>query len=462
MAGVLIESPETVNASRDELAGPGRGADKEAKEMFLRRLILVVALILLVLPALALVSLAASDLAPFRGMIETVASRLVGRQVAINGGTVFDVLPRPHLAASAVTVAGVGEIASIDLLPGLASWRPRIDGTIDARSIDLRPFLGTTKPDQTQGEQHPLFSDRPLPLSSLRRLDGRLRITAAHLILTHGSVDAVKVTATLKDGHLELDPVSAGVAGGTLDGKASLDASGASAAALTLNGHHLASDQLLALAGRPGLLAAPIDLAAGLRSSGASPAALAAGLDGHAAMTAGAGRIIIQGMGQLEAALRQAGLIENALQLSCAAIDMKAQAGVLTPAVAVVRTEHGRVTLSGKIDLGRESLDLTLLPKLTGTGLDLTLPVDVSGSFQQPKVAVDKSAAAGRLFGQLGGSGPPAAAQGTLTGLDGANDCLAGGSSDGTAPASDKGVADQVRKGVTDQIRSGVKGLLGK
>ena len=259
--------------------------------------------------------------------------------------------------------------------------------------------------------------------------------------------------AHLHDGEFDLDPVSVELAGGRLAGRASLDASSdAAGVSLTVHGTDLAGDQLLALAGRPAMLTAPVDLASDLHARGRSVAALVGALQGTAAATVGPGPLVVQDLGQLGGVLHEAGLLDKALHLDCAAVDLKAQAGVLTPDVAVVRTQYGRATMAGEVDLGAERLDLKLLPKLTGTGLDLTLPVELTGSLRDPAAAVDKSEAARRLVGLLGGSAPPPAAVGTLAGLDGdAHGCLRADEEDGRS-ASDDGLRDRVRKGLKDLL----------
>ena len=68
----------------------------------------------------------------------------------------------------------------------------------------------------------------------------------------------------------------------------------------------------------------------------------------------------------------------------------------------VLDTEVSTIVGSGRIDLGQEKLDLTLVPKTKTTSpVALRSPIHVRGTFSKPEVDLDKGRIAVRSLGAL-------------------------------------------------------------
>ncbi len=68
----------------------------------------------------------------------------------------------------------------------------------------------------------------------------------------------------------------------------------------------------------------------------------------------------------------------------------------------VLYTQVTTLISNGSIDLGRETLDLTLNPKTKKTSpVALRSPIYIRGSFAQPQVGIDKGRVAARAIGAL-------------------------------------------------------------
>ena len=67
-----------------------------------------------------------------------------------------------------------------------------------------------------------------------------------------------------------------------------------------------------------------------------------------------------------------------------------------------LETEVSTIVGSGRIDLGRETLDLTLVPKTRATSpVALRSPIHVKGSFSSPDIQLDTASVAARSIGAV-------------------------------------------------------------
>jgi AsmA protein len=82
--------------------------------------------------------------------------------------------------------------------------------------------------------------------------------------------------------------------------------------------------------------------------------------------------------------------------------DFDVTQGRMRATALVFDTEVTTIIGTGSIDLGQETLDLTLNQKTKNTSpLALRSPIYVRGSFAQPEVQVDKGRMAARALGAL-------------------------------------------------------------
>jgi AsmA protein len=93
---------------------------------------------------------------------------------------------------------------------------------------------------------------------------------------------------------------------------------------------------------------------------------------------------------------------DKSIPVRCGVLDFAINRGVMQAKTAVLDTEDTNVTLAGDIDLGRESLDLTLhaTPK-DPSPLALRQPIHIRGRLTQPDIKLEKRRIAAKAAGAL-------------------------------------------------------------
>jgi uncharacterized protein involved in outer membrane biogenesis len=313
--------------------------------------------------------------------------------------------------------------------------RPSVNGALHAGRIDAdalsaamavpAPAVAGAKPAPAP-PPHPaarpvrMIPDDPLPLDGLRAVNADLTLAVGELV--EGGVSYRDVTGhiVLTDGRLQLDQASASLPGGKVDLKLSLDASQPEPPlAITLHSPGLALQPLLKAFGAPAYAQGTLEVDAVLTGVGKSPHAIASVLDGHIGLALENGQIDNRLLGDT---LRRINLLDTGKggtsALRCLAVRMEAKGGVGSFPALLVDSEPARVDGNGTVRLGPETLALRLYPlaRLGGTGV--SVPVNVTGTFLDPNVAVDAAGAAqgavsglantgtaplGMVIGKLGG-----------------------------------------------------------
>lgn len=143
-----------------------------------------------------------------------------------------------------------------------------------------------------------------------------------------------------------------------------------------------------------------------LKGKGHSTAELLNSLNGDVAIYVKKGeisRLIVEAVG-LDIAQAVGLLIrgDNNLQMQCAVMDFKANEGVLRSNVALVDTSLTTIVLDGNVDMGEEKLDLrmTAEPK-NFSPFTVRSPIDITGTFLNPKVSPRKGPIATRVVGGI-------------------------------------------------------------
>jgi uncharacterized protein involved in outer membrane biogenesis len=303
-------------------------------------------------------------------------------------------------------------------LGGSLGGRPTLHGTLTAKSIDLdalRDTLAATAapataaPPQAPSTPPPaaapaasrLIPDTKMKLDDLTRANADLRFSVGEL--RAGGVVYADVAGhlNLQDGHLALDPFTGRTQAGGFDMKLGLDAEGAAPpASLSLDMPGLPLQSLFAVLNLPGEVTGTVEVDADLHGVGATPHALAAGLDGHLALLMTDGELDNQLLtaalgGVLRAAKLPADLGGGRTKLRCLAVRLDAVHGEASLGTLFVDAGRLAVQGGGALNLGDETLALRLRPMLH-VGPGLTVPVRVGGSFEHPKLTPD---AAGTVAG---------------------------------------------------------------
>lgn len=304
----------------------------------------------------------------------------------------------------AVFTLGQGTVrGSASFSPGAEAGRPRIDADLAGDTFDLSPFIkGDGKPGG------PMFSDSDLGLSEIRGIDGRFVLAAGKLILGKIVLENAKATAVIDNGEMTVNPLSANYHGTPVQGQFDVSArEGAPKIGLKLNSSGFDIGALLKEAGVSDKLATRMTLAANVTGRGKSLKAIASSLGGQTNMVFARGTIQT-GFAELIAKDLVRSLVmdkgNGQTTLVCGVSRLDFSAGVGSFRALVVETEATTTTGSGTINLGKETLNLTLSPRPKDASLiSLATDIHVTGPIRNPSVAPDAAGVAKGVAGALGG-----------------------------------------------------------
>ncbi len=301
--------------------------------------------------------------------------------------------------------------------------RPMATGALDAGTLDLRPYL---PPPTETPEGFPAWSEDKLDLSSLRNIDAQFDVTADSIFLNDIKTGKSELKLIISNGRMTAEIPELAMYGGqgsgrlvvnarnatpTFSGVFDMSAVNAEPFSLDL----LKTDRLL------GLGSFKFDFTA----NGASQAAIMRSLDGAGGFDVANGAL--KGFNLLKLA-RTATTLEGGLNPAAIANAIATAQGVdevtdFSEFLSNFTIDNGLVTTktinlngpfltmigSGSVNLPEQSLDLRLAPKATSTasgegGRALTIPLRLTGTFNNPKIAIDvESLAQGRAETQVRG-----------------------------------------------------------
>jgi uncharacterized protein involved in outer membrane biogenesis len=255
------------------------------------------------------------------------------------------------------------------------------------------------------GSNGRMFSDTPFPLDALRTFDGNAEAAIERLVLPNGlPLEKIQVKAALKDGRLDVHRLQALAGGGTVAGRATLDAARAKAATLALNveGKGISGEKVAAAMGHAGTISGGnTDLALGLAGPGESLARFIGGANGEIRATMGPARTsgaaldlggdVLTKIADLANPSRRT---EKYNELQCAVVRLPVRDGIATAERTIaVETARVNIVAAGTINLRNETLDLALRTNVKeGLGIgaaSLAELVRVTGTLSSPSVGID-------------------------------------------------------------------------
>jgi uncharacterized protein involved in outer membrane biogenesis len=310
----------------------------------------------------------------------------------------------PAFAARDLTLRVDDVEARGELTLGFGPQRPRLDGALALGALDLDRLRPSTEA-RRDGRLIPDVRVDGLPLD-LVDLDVALKVD--RIIAGGLAFDDLAARVDLAGGRLAMRDVSAALAQGRLkaDAEVRARADGAAVAGLRFE---LSRAELAALA--PGRAASGrIDAKADLRGEGRTLRALASTLSGEARVLGRDGRIAGRHIDLAAADLLRllAPWTEQGAdtRISCMLFATTIRQGRAQAEALVLDADRVLVTGTGTIDLGRERLDLKLMPRPKEASLfSLATPVNVQGPWLAPTVSADDAGlllgAAGALLGNL-------------------------------------------------------------
>ena len=355
-----------------------------------------------------------------------LAVSLAGDSLAGMNGLAGTELPALGPYAVSLELSGGGErfaVRDLDLTVGesklagtvdadLSGERPRVVAKLTSPLLDAASFEDPNAPEPAaSGETAPeaggdgrVFSDEPLGLEGLRGVDADVTLEATTIRSGELALANTKIGVDLVAGRLRVDPLSTELARGTVEGALSLDGSrdvASMAVEATVRG--LVIGDVLAAQGSDVLVDGPLDVDLAVKGRGASLHDVMAGLEGSFGMRMG--RAVVNDEWAALALSDVSSLADAAVaagrgaEISCLLAAFDVSQGVARPEGLVV--DLGTVALfgDGKVDLGREKIDLrfdrqSYAKKSAGRALP---PFEVKGTLAEPKPGVDATAAVGHV-----------------------------------------------------------------
>jgi uncharacterized protein involved in outer membrane biogenesis len=299
---------------------------------------------------------------------------------------------RLEVASLAATVGGSDLAGTLSLR--LDEERPRIAGELTSQHLSLADVIGADDAATYGGGQR-LFSDEPLPIELLRALNASLTVTAAELVFGTSALSNVELSLRLENGLLEVTPFTLGYGPGTVTGGLTLDA-GQEPPALAVQLQGSGLDLAVASGGAvTGSLAADLDLT----GRGASPAAIAATLNGRSEFSSGDGRIdsnlLAVASSPLHGVLGPLFGGDSEVRLNCLVNRMSWKDGIGSNQGTAIDASTFSVIGNGTVNLRNETIDFYVDTWSKDTALvGLAVPVTVRGPLASPSIAPDPAGTA--------------------------------------------------------------------
>ena len=309
-----------------------------------------------------------------------------------------------------------GEVDAVLAAGGDAPARPRIEARLTSPLLDLADFQGKqaqdarVRPapgivlaavgDAPAADSGPLFSREPIDLSGLEAVDASVTLDAALLRVAPNELTDLDIDLDLSAARLRIRPLAGGTAGGRFDLAIDLDASRKQPRlALSGNARGVRLGDLAAAQGSEEVEDGPVDLDLDLAGRGTSVHAIVSSLGGSFAMKMG--EAIVQNdyatiaLSDLKA-LRSGQPLDQA-RVACVLGNFDVKKGVAVPKVLVADLRSIALFGSGKVDLGRERMDLEFdRVAQTASVSGVLPPFTLEGPLQDPKAGI----AAGALIGK--------------------------------------------------------------
>jgi AsmA family protein len=242
-----------------------------------------------------------------------------------------------------------------------------------------------------------------LDLAKLKSMNADVTYSAADIRhVKELPLDKGSLHVLLKNGVLQLDPISLGVAGGSIAGSIKIDSNlvpAAFNARLDVRGAQL--NQLFPTVETTKSSLGKISGKFDLNGRGNSAAQMLGGASGDVAVLMGKGQlsnILLEFMG-LDGGEIIKFLVrgDRNVQLRCAAAAFDVKQGVMTSRAIVLDTSDTVINGQGQVSFANETLDIVLNPAPKDVSiLSFRSPLRIGGTFAAPTAFPDKAALAGR------------------------------------------------------------------
>jgi AsmA protein len=302
---------------------------------------------------------------------------------------------------------------------------PVFSFNVDIDKLDADRYVTKTEPAAKS------TGDTPLDLSALKTLNASGEARLGWLKIANIKTSNVRANLKADAGQVTLSPFSADLYQGSMNGSLNVDARATPAIALRQDMHGIQIGPLLVDAINNDMLEGKGTLSLDVKTQGATSGALKKGLNGNAAVNLADGAV--KGI-DIAGSIRDVKSKLNVLKgQSSLGADQKKRTDFsemkatfkITKGVAhnddlMMKAPLFRITGSGDIDIGNETLNYLAKPTVVATtkgqgGAEMealngmTIPVKVTGTFSAPKYGMDFAAigtalAQKNLLGNVGGT----------------------------------------------------------
>lgn len=318
-----------------------------------------------------------------------------------------------HLGGVWTFAKFAGRVGNSDLSGDFAVDRGKkpqlITASLVSRNLDFKDlggFVGADRGDAKASPKPPpadrVLPQEPFSLEKLRTANADVKFRGERVLTEKLPLEKMTATLKLRDGVLTLDPLNFGVAGGNLVSQIRMDArqpvikTKADIAVKQLRLEKLFPNFKLSRAN-----AGVITGRAKIDTDGNSVAKMLAMADGDAAVMMEGGSVseLLVRLVNLDVANAIPILLtgDKQLPVRCMVTHLKGVDGAFNVQTLVLDTGKAVVTGTGGVNFAAESLDLKLVSKSKGFSLvALRGPINIKGTFKDPKVGPDIPKAAGR------------------------------------------------------------------
>jgi len=292
--------------------------------------------------------------------------------------------------------------------------RPRIAATISSPKVyldDLGLYPDVTSESQEPDKSSPqpagrkMFAESPLPFEKLNVRDISLNVDAGEIIGKDFTLYDLDFDVTIDQGLLVIKPAGLKYAEGFVSIESTIDTRQEKPGlTLKITAEDINTEELFAYLRFPRFIEGHLNIAADLRSAGASPREIASGLNGEFGIAVENGRIrrIADVLGADAIDFVTAVYMRGGYQqLNCLALKFLFEEGIGTSEIMYSDTPEVRSVGAGTVNLREESIDLVIQPKPKKRQIGGSSPVTIKGPLSRPSVTKLPYIEAARLTGEI-------------------------------------------------------------
>ena len=277
--------------------------------------------------------------------------------------------------------------------------KPKIFMQLESSLVDFSALIDplgkdTTRPETADRLRQRLFSNAPLHLDLLQKLDADIVIEARHLHARDARLELGHLAFKLEDNDLHVERFETTYKKTRISGNLSIEHGAPPRVATEFLVQDLDLGSLLKETGKSDEVRAVIDIAAHGKSRGDSISSLMANLDG------GFGAVMGQGYLTHYLDMLAGGLSQKVIdywdppkavdQINCAVVQFDIREGVATSQAFLFDSRAALITGEGEINLGTEKIDFLLSPRPKHPELRIRPNLKVGGMIMDPEVSVAK------------------------------------------------------------------------